>query len=115
MIAALIDLQVGAASEGYLYLDKNLAWLQARNRHLLDFNVLFAIEDGSLHGSVQAFPFPVKHQCAAAVNPGCITTFIESGFGFEARCSASTASLNGKRCEIRPSRSISRLNTSRAL
>src|SRR5580704_69829 len=57
MVAALVDLQVSAASEGDLDLDEHLPLVDARDRNLLDFYVFFAVQDGSRHFSVH-FTFP---------------------------------------------------------
>ena len=57
MVAALVDLQVGAAGQRHLDLDQDLAFAHARNRDLFDLDVLFAIEDRRRHFSVH-FEFP---------------------------------------------------------
>ena len=49
MIAALIDLEIGAASKSDLHLDQDFTIAYARYRHLLDLHVLFAVEDGGCH------------------------------------------------------------------
>ena len=49
MVAALVDLQVGAAGQRHLYLDQHFALFQLGDRHLLDFDVLFAVEDRRRH------------------------------------------------------------------
>src|SRR5579884_270285 len=55
VVPALEDLKIGAAGEGHLDFNQNLSLGHARDGHLLDFYVLFSVEDGGLHGSVQIF------------------------------------------------------------
>ena len=54
VVAPLIDLQIGTASQGHLHLDQHFPFIQLGNRHLLDFDVLFAVEDRRCHVSVHA-------------------------------------------------------------
>ena len=49
VIASLVDLEIGATSESDLDLDQDFAFAHARDRHLLDLHVLFAVEDGGCH------------------------------------------------------------------
>src|SRR5438477_2630758 len=57
MIAALINLQIRAASEGYLDFDEYLAFGQAGYRYLFNLDVLFSVEDCGCHFSVHSsFP-----------------------------------------------------------
>ncbi len=53
VVAALIDLEVGAASQCDLHLDQYLAILDVGDGNLLNFHVLFTVEDGCCHLSVQ--------------------------------------------------------------
>ena len=54
VIAALVDLQVGAAGQGDLHFDQYFPIAHARDGHSFNLYVLFAIEDGSCHLSVHA-------------------------------------------------------------
>src|SRR6185437_208875 len=103
VITTLINLQVSPAGESHVHLHQDLTAFQTGNRHLLDFYVLFAIEDSRCHLAFQRFSHSV---------PGWIITFIESGPGCEARCNAPTACCSGKRCVTSRAKSISPLNTS---
>jgi len=49
VIAALPDLEVGAAGERDLYADQGFVRRQARDVDILDAQILAAIEDGSGH------------------------------------------------------------------
>ena len=52
VITALVDLQVGAASERDLHFDQDLTFPHAGNGHLLDLYVFLAVQDGSRHFSI---------------------------------------------------------------
>ena len=54
VISPLIDLEVGAAGQSDLHLHQYLTFFQFGDRHLLDFDVLFAIEDGGGHLSAHS-------------------------------------------------------------
>ena len=57
VIAALVNLEIGAAGEGNLNLDENLAVSDARDGNLFDFEVFFAVQDGGGHFSIHCeFP-----------------------------------------------------------
>ena len=57
VIAALVDLEIGAAGQRDLDFDQNLAVTDARNRYFFDLEVFFAVQDGSGHFSVHCgFP-----------------------------------------------------------
>src|SRR5581483_3185962 len=49
VVAALVDLQVGAAGEGNFDFDQDLAVFDARNGDALNLYVLFTVEDGCGH------------------------------------------------------------------
>src|SRR5262249_15293662 len=97
MIAALVNFEIGPAGEGNLHFHQDLAILESRDGHPLNFHVLFAIEDGCCH-------FPVH---ASLRLPGWITIFIESVCGFAASRNASTALTKGKRWLMRRSNATS--------
>jgi hypothetical protein len=52
VVAALIHLEIGAAGERDLDLDQHLALFDARDGYSFNFEVFFAVEDGSCHFSV---------------------------------------------------------------
>src|SRR5882724_530671 len=104
VVAALINFEVGAASQGHVHLHQDLTGLQRGNGDFFYLDVLFAVEDRSCHLSFQLFSHSI---------PGCMTTFIDSGPGCEATFNASTACCNPNRCVINCSSSIPPLNTSR--
>ena len=54
VISPLINLEVGAACQRNLHLDQDFAFVQFGDRHLLDLDVLFAIEDRRGHLSVHS-------------------------------------------------------------
>jgi len=83
VIAALVYLQVGSASQGDLDFDKNFAVSHPGDWHSFNLHVLFTIEDCSGHLSV--------HSGVPSLElPGCITIFMDSGLGWAARFKAST-------------------------
>src|SRR5436190_11489133 len=106
MIATLVDLQVGSAGQGDLHFDQHFPVAYPGNRYFFNLHVLFAIEDRCCHLTVHArLPSPEP--------PGCITIFIESGWGWAARLRASTLRDNENRWLINRFRSISRFITNR--
>ena len=52
VVAALINLEIGAAGEGDLYFDENLTLLDSRDRYSFNFEIFFAVQDGGGHFSV---------------------------------------------------------------
>ena len=52
VIAALINLEVGAAGERHLHLDQHLALFHARDGYSFNFQIFFAVQDGSRHFSI---------------------------------------------------------------
>ncbi len=52
VVAALVDLQIGAAGERDLDFDQNLAITNARDWYFFDLQIFFAVQDGSGHFSV---------------------------------------------------------------
>ena len=89
VVAALVDLEVGPAGKRHVHLHQHLAGFERGNGHLLDLDVLFAIEDCSCHLS---FQIRFSHS-----NPGWMTIFIESGAGCDAIWIASTDFSSGNR------------------
>src|SRR5581483_11816987 len=58
VISALVDLEVRAAGEGDLNLNKNLTLADTRDGYLFNLYVLFTVEDGCRHMSVHANSLP---------------------------------------------------------
>ena len=58
VVSALINFQIGSASQCYLYLHQYFTLTHARDRDFFDFHVLFTVEDGSGHLSVHLNSFP---------------------------------------------------------
>src|SRR5437773_1754838 len=54
VIAALVHLEIGAASQGDLNFDENLAIADARDGYFFDLEVFFAVQDGGSHFSVHS-------------------------------------------------------------
>src|SRR4030088_1172061 len=101
VIATLVYLEVSPARKRHIHFYQHLAGFKCGNGHLLNLDVLFAIEDRGCHLS---FQLRFSHS-----NPGWITIFIDSGDGCEASWIASTDSSSGNRCEINRAKSISPL------
>jgi hypothetical protein len=57
VVAALVHLEISAAGQGDLDFDQNLAVSHARDGYFFDFEVFFAVQDGSGHFSIHCgFP-----------------------------------------------------------
>ena len=56
VVSTLEDFEVSAVSECDFHFDQHFSLTYARDRHLLDLHVLFAVEDGGCHLSVQFLP-----------------------------------------------------------
>ena len=54
VIAPLVHLEIGAASQGDLNFDENLAIADARDGYFFDLEVFFAVQDGGSHFSVHS-------------------------------------------------------------
>ena len=54
VIAALVHLEIGAASQGDLNFDENLTIADARDGYFFDLEVFFAVQDGGGHFSVHS-------------------------------------------------------------
>jgi hypothetical protein len=52
VVAALINLEIGAAGESDLYFDEDLSLLDARDGHTFNLEIFFAVQDGGGHFSV---------------------------------------------------------------
>src|SRR5213078_91950 len=94
VIAALVNLEVGAASQCRLHLDEDFAFLHTGNRHLLDLDVLFAVEDGGCHLASHFGVYLVPDSGRTYPASGWITIFNEPGCGWAAISSASTARMS---------------------
>src|SRR5262249_43417978 len=103
VIAALKDLEIGAAGQSHVHLHQHFPALQRGDGHFLNLHVLLAVEDRRCHLSF--------HSAFSPSIPGWITTFNESGPGCEASRKASTACPRGKRCVINRAKSIPPPNT----
>ena len=55
VVAALVHLKIGAAGQGNLNFDQNLAFSHARDRYFFNLEVFFAVQDGSGHFSVHCW------------------------------------------------------------
>ncbi len=55
MVATLVHLKIGAAGQGDLYFDQNLAVSHARDGYFFDLEVFLAVQDGGGHFSVHGF------------------------------------------------------------
>src|SRR5487761_1812921 len=110
MITAKINLKIGSARERSFNAHYNLPCRGLRHGKVLDPKIFFAVKDSGIHLSfhITIFPELTPIRIAPAfiqltssqLQEGWMTIFIESGFGSEANCIASSACSIGKRCEI---------------
>ena len=69
VVAPLVHLQVGAAGECNLHFDEDLAVTDAGDGDFFDFQIFFAVQDGSGHFSVHCVSFRVMPNQSRGLKP----------------------------------------------